>query len=231
LPDFAAWTEFCDINLKEYLREHLPADMSSTRNHSMSDLSANLNIAVDEIMDIGPNEFEACNKSDASRSPTAQLIEGLQKLNDPQSLKNFFEQARHQHHHRDENEEEEEDKEKSDEDEEDIFDILARRSNKASDKITDKMDVDEWPTTSSNNKISHNDDDDENEELELFKKLKPIEGATSSSSSTSSKQPILFDDDDWPVTTTMPPPTPNEDEWDTFTCQPAEDFPKEKSET
>lgn len=135
------------------------------------------------------------------------MIEGLQRLNDPQSLKSFLEQAQHNDappsSHQD-------DADKID-DEEDLFDILTRRSHKAADK----MDVDDWPTTS--NKGGNHED----EELELFKKLKPVEGSKSS--------PNVLDDD-WPVTT-LPPPTPNEDEWDTFTSVPADDFPKEKSDS
>jgi hypothetical protein len=176
----------------------------STRNHSMSDLSSRLEIAVDEVVDIGINELEPTLKAETIQSPTAQMIENLGKLNDkkPDDLFERYRTEMQKDKSADNN---------ADNDDE-LFDLLNRPSTKAAAT----MDVDDWPTSSSTTK-NHNDDDGSDDELELFRKLKP---ATSQAHAT---------DQDWPVTT-LPPPLKNDDIWDDFGTAISDDFPKKEKD-
>jgi hypothetical protein len=207
LADFDEWNAFASTKLVDYLQENSTTDLNhsmSTRNHSMSDLSSRLEIAVDEVVDIGINELEPTFKAETIQSPTAQVIENLEKLNDKKS-DDLFERYRT---------EMQKDKtaDNSADNDDELFDLLNRPSTKAAAT----MDVDDWPTSSSTTKI-HNDDDGSDDELELFRKLKP---ATSQAHAT---------DPDWPVTT-LPPPLKNDDIWDDFGTAIADDFPKKEKD-
>jgi hypothetical protein len=207
LADFDEWNAFASTKLVDYLQENSTTDLNhsmSTRNHSMSDLSSRLEIAVDEVIDIGINELEPTFKAETVQSPTTQMIENLEKLNDKKS-DDLFER------YRTEMQKEKTADDSADNDDE-LFDLLNRPSTKAAAT----MDVDDWPTSSSTAKI-HNDDDGSDDELELFRKLKP---ATSQAHAS---------DPDWPVTT-LPPPLKNDDIWDDFGTAIADDFPKKEKD-
>ena len=49
-PEAAEWNKFCENTLKPYLAENLPED--SITNQTVSDLSTNLDLCVDEVMDV-----------------------------------------------------------------------------------------------------------------------------------------------------------------------------------
>uniref|UniRef100_A0AC34GLC7 Uncharacterized protein n=1 Tax=Panagrolaimus sp. ES5 TaxID=591445 RepID=A0AC34GLC7_9BILA len=149
----------------------------------------------------GVNELEPTMKVEV-RSPTSSMIETLEKL-DSNKPDMIFERYRAEMQ-----------KDKEDKEEEDLFDLLNRPSTKVA-----TMDVDaaDWPSSSVAAKSNDDGDDDE---LELFKKLKPI----------NSQLPTLAIDEDWPVTT-LPPPLEDQkdDEWNDFNAF-SDDFAKKEKD-
>jgi len=77
-PEASDWSKFCEHTLKPYLAENLPED--SITNQTVSDLSTNLDLCVDEVMDVSgedEDEKQTFPQTEFNKSPAHDVFEDL----------------------------------------------------------------------------------------------------------------------------------------------------------